>query len=199
LPGPENFKVTQETMGIMTFGQRTAASDMPLTGTARYRLQSLLAQQGGCDASAEDCSGFRDDRTLDADFAKNRLTAQIDTQVNQSIWETDEEGYPITDENGDQKLIGSTVIASRLAGSASISTTGEFAIGLAGTGTVKTIAPTGTPPVPDLSRPLTGSITGAFFGPKAAEVGGIWSIPSLGSDGTVFQGFDAFAGQQVTP
>jgi len=193
-PGPESFNITQQSFGTMVFGQRTTASETPLNGTARYQLNSFFAFTG-CNNEETDCSDFKEERYLDADFEKSRLSAVYLNQYAVSNYETDDEGNAILDADGNPKLIDKAIVAVDTKGSAPFSAGADFAIALTGKGSVHTVR-TDNAPVPDISKPVTGSINGAFFGPQAVEVGGVWNLPTIAPDGTVGNYYDAFYGKK---
>ncbi|MBW8783996.1 MAG: hypothetical protein JF593_05055 [Novosphingobium sp.] len=98
---------------------------------------------------------------LDADFGARSVTAYLDYPA--KIILTD--GYDGGE--GTQVQVG-----FRATGSASISSAAGFVIPLSGTSA--TPDPAGT--LPDAVAPVTGSFAGAFFGPRAAEAGGLVSL-----------------------
>ena len=69
----------------------------------------------------------------------------------------------------------------KVVGSAAISAAADFVIPLKGTSTTPDI----DGKLPDAIAPVTGSFTGAFFGPQAAEAGGFAEI--LKANGDVLQ------------
>ncbi|HKX80324.1 MAG TPA: hypothetical protein VJM34_17565 [Novosphingobium sp.] len=196
VPAPENYKVTKETAGTLVFGQRTASSDIPATGTARYGLRSFFTNEG-CNSDVTDCTGFSESKFLNVDFGQAKLSAVYERSAIQDLFETDDEGYPILNEDESYNTIGKATLALRTSGTTNL-IGADFAIPLSGTGSVH-IERTDSTPVADITRAVAGVITGAFFGPQAAEVGGIWSLPLIGSDGTVSSYFDAFVGQRAAP
>ena len=65
-------------------------------------------------------------------------------------------------------------------------------------GTVHTVQ-NDQPPIADIVAPVSGALNGAFFGPQAAEVGGIARLPQVADDGTVYQNLSDFAGIRAVP
>ena len=184
VPGAENFSRTTQTTGFLVFGQRTAAGDIPVVGRARYALESFPGQHPSIFGPYTDEDGNRinpdGDTVLEADFATRLLSATYD--LTQSF---------TSDDGGDP--IARSVTAVHATGSTSFSSVGTFALLLAGTGSVH-VERNDLVPVPDTSRSVSGDITGAFFGPQAAEVGGIWNLPTIDRNGTVSTIDGGFAG-----
>jgi len=194
--GQESFKPTQETLGFMVFGQRTQPGEMPLTGRASYTLHSLINPPvTDDDGKVTDILGST---MLDVDFATRGLAGHYDRTDRGDTLKTDDEGYPIYDDNGDPTVIGHFETSVHAAGSTTVSTDGSFNLALSGTGTAHT-EQADQPPVPDIVAPVSGALNGAFFGPQAAEVGGIATLPQIGTDGTVYQTLSDFAGIRSIP
>jgi hypothetical protein len=196
IPGPENVKILQETQGLMVFGQRTAPDDMPATGRASYALRSFL-QPTYSDEDGNTFNAFGEG-TLDIDFATKRLSGRYDWSATNDIYETDDEGYALTDDEGNPLVLGRTVATIRTTGSTLVANDGSFNLGLAGTGTLQAVE-NGKPPIADIVKPVAGTMNGAFFGPRAAEVGGIADLPRIGSNGEVFQSLIDFTGTPAIP
>ena len=192
---PGEVRPLQSVSGIMVFGQRTGAQDIPASGGARYSLVSLINR-------TQDDIGYdhpKDLATLlDVDFATRRLSATYDLAQSFDEYQLDDEGYAVLDDDGNARVIGRLDTKVHAAGSTTVANDGGFGIDLAGTGNVQTIRQNG-PTIGDISRSVTGSLSGAFFGPQAAEVGGISALPQIQTDGTVYTSFDAFAGQRASP
>jgi len=98
--------------------------------------------------------------SLDADFGARTVAADIDYPA-RTFFEDDQFGRTYYVDVG-----------VKASGTGSIGSNADFAIPLAGT----SITPDPEGMEPDLVEPVTGSISGAFFGPNAAEAGGLTSI-----------------------
>lgn len=138
-----------QTGGFFALGNRTIPADIPLTGTAAYLVID--------DTCNDYCQGIGNTKFA-VDFGVHTIAAQYRI----------EERYSLN--NGfDSTSVGAS-------GSSQISNAGDFNIALSGTGTIHSVRNDGTV-VPDSSMPVSGLIAGAFFGPKAAEIGGVYSVP----------------------
>jgi hypothetical protein len=197
VPNPANFKPTKGVVGIMVFGQRTDPGDMPLSGKARYVLKSLFNPPGTDDNGNPVFPVGK--TTLDIDFATRRLAGNHDLDRIDDWYQTDEDGNEIVGSDGKPILAYRSALAIHVNGSTTIASDGSFELALSGTGSLRTEDVAAKTSV-DVSKPLTGSITGAFFGPQAAEVGGISSLPvGLSEDGQVSTSTDGFAGLKQVP
>lgn len=128
------------------YGQRTAPSDLPASGTAMYRDTTGVLQ-------------------LAADFAARTIGANLDYP------EKFVEGCNCGDGTGGWD--GNTVIAGiKASGSAPIAADVAFSIPL--TGFART--PVDADRANDAVAPVTGTFAGAFFGPQAIQVGGLAEI-----------------------
>ena len=194
---PANFKPTRGVVGMMVFGQRTEPGDMPLSGKARYVLNSLFNSQGTDDNGIP---VFPYGKTaLDIDFATRRLTGNHDLDRIDNWYQTDEDGNEIVGSDGKPILVHHSVLAIHLGGSATVANDGAFDLALTGTGNLHADDLEAKTSV-DVTKPLTGSISGAFLGPQADEVGGIWSLPEgMDESGQVTVSTDAFAGLKQVP
>ena len=196
IPGPENVKITQETQGLMVFGPRTAPGDMPTSGKASYSLRSFL-QPSSSDEEGNIYNPFGEG-TLAIDFSTKGLSGRYGWSSRNDSYETDEDGNTLTDDDGNPLILGHTLATIEASGSTNVANDGSFLLPLAGTGTLQTVKD-GTPAIADLVRPVDGNLTGALFGPQAAEVGGIASLPRMGTDGEVFQSLIDFVGAKQSP
>ncbi len=199
VPSPENFKPTEQTTGTMVFGPRTEPGDIPVSGRARYVLESL---SGGFLPPSTDEYGEvynpDGDTVLDIDFATRKLDAIYDLSNSSDLFKYDEFGDIVTDSDGNGIVEGTVRTSVHASGSTIIGNSGSFSIALAGTGSVHA-EQTGLPPIANIFVPVSGDITGAFFGPKAAEVGGIWNLPVItGQDGSTTMITGDFAGIRET-
>jgi hypothetical protein len=191
------YSDTGGTSGVMVFGPRTAPSDIPLSGVARYAVTDMpipsreaICFEGSCTISTAEPETKA---SLSVDFASKLLTAEYSVNHTTPNYQVDQGGAWVLDADGNQIVAGQSVTAILATGSTTITTTGDFSLGLTGTGTLHSTT-TGLSDI-DLLRPVSGSLTGAFFGPQAAEVGGIWTVPTgIGSDGSVTSNTGAFVG-----
>lgn len=187
------FHVTVMTAGTMVYGPRTAAGDMPLAGTASYALQTMPPRGPDTDEYGNVIPPNPvTNASLSVDFATRLLSSSYSFSGQGDIPAFDSEGNYLLDAEGNIVSGGSYALIGQASGSTTIVPGSAFSIALSGNGSV-TRTPTGKP-TEVIAQPLTGSITGAFFGPQAAEVGGFWNLPLLNSDGTVSAGVAAFAG-----
>ena len=147
-------------------GDRTPASGIPASGTATYdaRTLALLSSNGTPGIPF----------TLTADFGQRTMSTRIDQDYR----------YDPARGVSDDPILGIHVT-----GSAPFSNDGSFDIPLTGTANyVYNNSPT-TPP----TESVAGIMDGAFFGPDAEQVGGVFAINRSGG---VLLMQDAFAGQQ---
>lgn len=164
-----NGNPTQATnFGELLFvnGDRTPASGIPVSGTATYDAHTLLMRS----SSGAEGIPF----TLTADFGQRTIGTRIDQ---------DFQNYGSTADPDPIQGI-------HVSGSAPFSNDGSFDIPL--TGTVNYSYQNQSVPPP--SQAATGDMNGAFFGPHAEQVGGIFSLQRVGDQLPLFQ--DAFVGQQ---
>ena len=145
-------------------GDRTAASAVPVSGTATYVGQSLgistdVANRGGA-------AGSPIDVVLNADFRQRSIAAQLNRAS--ATYGDAVGGY-------------TTIAAIVLHGTGAIGVPGTFAIPLLGM--VDT-------------TPVTGSLDGAFFGPGAQQVGGVFAVGSTPGQSLVR---DAFVAARTGP
>lgn len=150
-------------------GDRTPAAGIPAMGTATYdaRTLALLSSSG--------TQGIP--FALTADFGQGMISAAIDQNYR----------YNSAAGSGGEPILGIHVD-----GSAPFSNDGLFDIPLTGTmNYAATNSPT-TPPV----EAVTGDMHGAFFGPHAEQVGGVFDLDRANGTQLVQ---DAFVGQQRQP
>lgn len=150
------------------YGNRTPASAIPVSGTATYDARALSMLPNA-------------DFTLTADFGQRTISTQIDQDY---LYNSagDIMDYPLA-------------IGIHVSGTSPFSNAGTFDIPLAGTANYGSGYQLNTPQTP-ASSSVTGSMNGAFFGPHAEQVGGVFSINGSGGI-AVMQ--DAFVGQQTGP
>lgn len=140
-------------------GDRTLASDVPVSGTATYIGQSLGFSTDAADRGS--AYGAAIDVSLTANFAQRSIAAQL----NRASW------------TGGDAIGGYTSVAAvDLHGTGAINAPGTFTIPLVGT--VDT-------------TPVTGSLDGAFFGPGAQQVGGIFAVGATPGQSIVRDAFIA--------
>ena len=129
-------------------GDRTPASGIPVSGTATYDARSLaLLRSNGTPGIPF---------TLTADFGQRTMSTRIDQDYR----------YNAADPAADP------VLGIHVGGSAPFSTNGSFDIPLTGTANYAYNNLPTTPP----TEPVTGTMDGAFFGPHAEQVGGVFAL-----------------------
>ena len=149
-------------------GDRTPASGIPVSGTATYDARSLaLLNSNGTPGIPF---------SLTADFGQRTMSTRIDQDYRYNA------AGPAAD----------PVLGIHVGGVAPFSTNGSFAIPLTGTANY---AYNNLPTTP-ATEPVTGMMDGAFFGPHAEQVGGVFALGR--PDGTLLMQ-DAFVGQQPHP
>ena len=137
------------------YGDRTAGSAIPASGTAIYDAHSLALRSNGGAAGIP--------FTLTADFGQRTMSTQIDQNYR----------YDAANPSSDP------ILGLHVSGSAPFSNSGDFNIPLAGTANYSATNSPMTPP----SEAVAGSMNGAFFGPHAEQVGGTFAIQR--TDGTL--------------
>lgn len=182
--------------GQFVFGDRTAPGDIPLTGTARYAVEP----------PADPDAPFYSTRltVFDVDFAARTIAANYSEtrDANQFVNSFALVNFP-------EPGVAARTMAVNAAGSASITSAGSFDIALAGTAVLHTVR-IDNMSVADMSLPVSGSISGAFFGPQASELGGFSLLPTAGftadgrftSDGRLLGGqpnYEAFTAARSGP
>jgi hypothetical protein len=147
-------------------GDRTPESGIPISGTATYDARSfaLLSSSGTAGIPF----------TLTADFGQRTMSTLIDQDYR----------YAPARSSADDPILGIHV-----GGSAPFSNDGLFDIPLTGTANYAYNNSPTTPP----TEPVTGMMDGAFFGPNAEQVGGVFALER--PEGTLLVQ-DAFVGQQ---
>lgn len=193
---PGNVRPLQITGGVMVFGPRTEPGDMPLSGRASYTLHSIINPPSSDeDGNVYDVLGKT---VLDVDFGTKKLSGRYDQTWTSDSYQTDDDGNQVTDKDGNPILSEHIDAVVRASGSVTLGNDSSFTLPLTGNGTVHTVR-VDEPPISDIVKPVTGSLNGAFFGPQAAEVGGIAQLPQIGSDGSTYQIFTDFAGVRTAP
>ena len=149
-------------------GDRTPQAGIPTSGTATYyaRSLSLLSSTGTTGIPF----------TLTADFGQRSMSTRIDQDYR----------YNAADPAGDP------ILGIHVGGTAPFNNNGSFDIPLSGTANYASINSPLTPP----AESVTGTMNGAFFGPHAEQVGGVFALGR--PDGTLLMQ-DAFVGQQPHP
>jgi hypothetical protein len=145
-------------------GNQTPTVAMPVSGTATYNARTLAL------LSSNGTPGIP--FTLTADFGKSTISTQIDQDYQ----------YNAADPAGDP------ILGIHLSGSTFFSNS-NFDIPLAGTVNFSNTNVQVAPP----AEPVTGAMNGAFFGPHAEQVGGVFAI-SRPDDTLLLR--DAFVGQR---
>jgi hypothetical protein len=148
-------------------GDRTPTSGIPVSGTATYDAHSF--------ALFGDSGARGIPFTLTADFGQRTMSTEIDQDY-------------VAPTNGPFGFFAAAGI--HVSGSAPFTNSGSFNIPLTGTATWDSEDNL----VPDLpSQPVTGNMDGAFFGPHAEQVGGVFSLQTSTGDELLH---DAFVGKQ---
>jgi hypothetical protein len=198
--GSDNvFHPVTSISGGTVFGQRTAAGDIPASGRAIYALTAFFGDYFAPDEYGG--SEFVDvdgETVLTVNFATKALDATFDFEKEIATYELDPEGHYVLDSLGDPIVNGNAMTVVHATGSTTLSTDGDFTLPLTGQGNIYYTALEGPGPA-DLIRAVDGSIVGAFFGPQAAEVGGIWNLPMLQADGSVVYSIQPFYGLIYNP
>ena len=172
--GPSSFTLYNSDAKYETYfvsGRRTLSGEIPKAGKATYNATIFANATAGAAIPLNGPGKL----VLTADFTSRLIAAAIDA--------------PATyyDEDGRYSYWGTD-----LDGSAVIGTSGDYQISLTGTAFL-------TAEVTDnntaQSRPMTGSVLGALFGPGAEETGGVLHLMLDGSP--LFYG--SFVGAQSAP
>lgn len=149
-------------------GDRTPATGIPVSGSATYDARSLVL------LSSAGTPGIP--FTLTADFGQRLMSAQID-----QVWQYNPAG-----------AAADPILGIHVGGSASFNNNGLFDIPLAGTMNYSHSNQSVTP----VAEFVAGMMDGAFFGPHAEQVGGVFSLER--PDHTLLVQ-DAFVGKQRGP
>lgn len=145
-------------------GDRTPTAQIPVSGTATYTARSLGVDT---DASNDFWYGASAVIGLTADFGQRTMAAQLNRD------------YYIDGDN----IGGYTATwGMDVSGKGAIATSGDFAIPLIGT----LFSDANSKPLA-----VTGSLNGAFFGPAAEQVGGVFAVGQVPGTSMVR---DAFVG-----
>ena len=158
-------------------GDRTPSSGIPVSGTATYQAHTLSLLTTSWNDSSYPGIYF----TLAADFGLRTIATRIDQDYH---YYTEQGGFV-----GSDSLRNSPILGIHVGGSASFSSDGIFDIPLTGSVNYSATNAPVTPP----SQAVTGAMNGAFFGPHAEEVGGVFSLQNP-AGATLAQ--DAFVGKQ---
>jgi len=150
-------------------GDRTPAAGIPASGTATYDAHTFAS------LSSDLTVGIP--FTLTADFGARTISTRIDQDYRY-------------DPRGDSLDYPAPGI--HVGGTGPFSNSGVFDILLTGTMNYSGGYPLNTPQTPPTQQ-VTGSMNGAFFGPHAEQVGGVFSLQNPGG-ATLLQ--DAFVGKQ---
>ena len=147
-------------------GDRTPASGIPASGKATYDAHTLALLSGSGTAGIP--------FTLTADFGLRTISTLIS------------QDYRYNSAGGSA---GEPILGIHVNGTAPFSNDGLFDIALSGT---VNYSQSNSPTTPT-AESVAGDMNGAFFGPHAEQVGGVFDLGR--SDGTVLVQ-DAFVGQQ---
>jgi hypothetical protein len=153
---------------LFVHGDRTPETGIPATGIATYdaRTLALLSSTGTPGIPF----------TLTADFGQRLMSTQIDQDYR----------YNAADPAGDP------ILGIHVSGTAPFNNNGSFDIPLSGTANYANINNQLTPS----AEFVTGTMNGAFFGPHAEQVGGVFALGR--PDGTLLMQ-DAFVGERPHP
>lgn len=153
---------------LFVHGDRTPETGIPTSGTATYdaRTLALLSSTGRPGIPF----------TLTADFGQRLMSTRIDQDYR----------YNAADPAGDP------ILGIHVSGTAPFNNNGSFDIPLSGSANYANINTQLTPP----AEPVTGTMNGAFFGPHAEQVGGVFALGR--PDGTLLVQ-DAFVGERPQP
>ena len=149
-------------------GDRTPASGIPVSGTSTY------------DARTFD-PFIKASFALTADFGQRTMSTRIDQDYAYNF-DGDIMDYP-------------TAFGIHVAGSAPFTNDGLFNIPLSGSVNWANSYAINTPVAPT-AEPVSGTMNGAFFGPHAEQVGGVFFLDRAGG-ARLMQ--DAFVGRQPNP
>lgn len=153
---------------LFVHGDRTPQTAIPTSGTATYEARTLAL------LSSTGTPGIP--FTLTADFGQRLMSTRIDQDYR----------YNAADPAGDP------ILGIHVAGTAPFNNNGSFDIPLSGTANYSNI----NSPLTPSAETVTGTMNGAFFGPNAEQVGGVFALGR--PDGTLLLQ-DAFVGQQPRP
>jgi len=147
---------------IFVYGNRTLPANMPTSGTATFRAHYDALEYGRVDLGLNPSFSFIlgvSAAQLTADFGRQSISAKFD----HSARKTETPGAPQSPRYE---------WGIELHGEAPFAMDGRFAIGLSGN--LLSIDPA----ISEQRVALTGRIEGAFFGPAAEEIGGVYLIES---------------------
>lgn len=178
--------------GQFAFGNRTASSDIPASGTAHYVVET---PEEYVDYGNNPIRSM----TFDADFGARTIAAHLARSIEVGLYENGGTCcYGGEDYTPESPQLGTVRLTATASGVAPFTSQGSFDISLAGTGLVHTER-TDKALVADLSAPVSGWISGAFYGPRATELGGTYSVPAMAADGSVSSWVGAFTAAQPAP
>ena len=155
---------------VFVAGDRTPGSGIPASGTATYDAHSFALKSSSTLTAGIPFS-------LTADFGQRTVSSRIDQDYR-------------FEPNGD--LMDYPAPGIHVAGSAPFSNNGAFDIPLTGTVNWNDSYAINTQQTP-AAQPVTGAMNGAFFGPRAEQVGGAFSLSGTAGVQVLH---DAFIGQQ---
>ncbi len=165
---------TPSDMGAYTLGYLTPDAAVPTTGTATYTgtgtAYGVVVIPGGGSVNGARVSG---DVSMDANFATGKISGAL------SNMRAGVDSMPIP---------GGTANTSTTTPWNSVSLSADIAAGknaFSGT-TAASSAPTGTY---SLKSTATGTVTGAFYGPLANEVGAVWTLSNPDGSGAAIGTF----------
>lgn len=178
--------------GFFAFGDRTAPADIPVSGTAHFAVDTPAVDPYDSTRPIRSTS-------FDVDFSARTIAASLAGSLALSLYSEGglccfgwEEYVP------QGTVVGTVTATTKASGTAPFTTSGSFDIALAGNSLVQTKR-TDNKVVPDVVQAVTGSISGAFFGPKATELGGTFNLPGLWPNGPDSNQAGAFTAIQTAP
>jgi hypothetical protein len=151
-PGYKGSTYFAQRKVAFAFGRRTAAGELPASGTATY--------QGKIDpGQALDPDGYSTTIPLDFKLSAKFASREIAALISAPALPGDEF------EGGESRGLSAS-------GTGAIGLSGDYSITLTG----KTFSPQDT----DI-KPVAGSLVGGFFGPGAEETGGVFKLDQVGA------------------
>jgi hypothetical protein len=178
--------------GLFVFGDRTAPADIPVSGTAHFAVETP-----GVDPY--DITHPIRSTSFDVDFSARMITAKLAGSLDLSLYSSGGLCCFGWEENVPQgTVVGTVTTTTKASGTAPFTPSGSFDIALAGSFLMQTKRTDNTVE-PDVTKAVTGSISGAFFGPKAGELGGTYNLPDLWSGTPESNQVGAFTAVQTAP
>jgi hypothetical protein len=151
---PTNGAQGPSNIGAAVYGLQTPPAAMPTSGTATYQVTegvtgvAVLSRDSSLGLGQYALVAVDGDASLTADFASGAVTGSF---TNMRVGTTGQQAPPVWN----NVSISATISGATFAGTTATTTTpgGSFALGHA-----------------------TGTIRGGFYGPKADEIGAVWTL-----------------------